>query len=72
MNDQSQLITYIFVFLNWVFGINSDLKIPIYLQPNVVGLRYFKLWILLYQIIKGLNPQVVEILNDQNQVILFK
>ena len=36
---------------NWVFVTNSDFLIPISLQPNVVDLRYFKLWILLDQII---------------------
>ena len=35
---------------NWVFVTNSDFLIPISLQPNVVDLRYFKLWILLDQI----------------------
>ena len=36
---------------SWVFDTNSDFLIPISLQPNVVDLRYFKLWILLHQII---------------------
>ena len=31
---------------NWVFGTNSDFIITISLQPNVVDLRYFKLWII--------------------------
>ena len=33
--------------LNWVFATNSDFLIPISLQPNIVDLRYFKLWIML-------------------------
>ena len=35
---------------NWVFATNSDFKIPISLKPNVVDRRYFKLWILVDQI----------------------
>ena len=31
---------------NWVFVTNSDFLIPIYLQQNVVDLRYFNLWFL--------------------------
>ena len=31
---------------NWVFATNSDFLIPIYLQQNVVDLRYFNLWFL--------------------------
>ena len=31
---------------NWVFDTNSDVPILISLQPDVVYLRYFKLWIL--------------------------
>ena len=47
---------------NCVFVTKSDFLIPISLQPNFVDLRYFKLWVLLYQIayywnIKGLHPQ---------------
>ena len=34
---------------NWVFVTNSDFLIPISLQPNVVDLRYFKLWIMLFK-----------------------
>ena len=37
--------------MNWVFDTNSDFIIPISLQPIVVDLRYFKIWILLHQII---------------------
>ena len=37
---------------NWVFATNSDFQIPVTLQPNVVDLIYFKLWILLAQIIQ--------------------
>ncbi len=29
---------------NWVFVTNSDFQIPISLQPNVVDIRYFKLY----------------------------
>ena len=34
---------------NWVFVTNSDFLIPSF-QPNIIDLRYFKLWILLEQI----------------------
>ena len=52
---------------NWVFATNSNFPIVITLQPNVVDLRYFKLWILLDQIIqvwniKGLQYLVAGIL----------
>ena len=45
---------------NWVFVTNSDF---LWLQSNVIELRYFKLWILLDEIIlvwniKGVRPQV--------------
>ena len=46
---------------------NSDFIIPLSLQPNVVDLRYFKLWIMFDQmifkfvIIKGLQNQVTKI-----------
>ena len=33
-----------------MFATNSDFLNPIYLQPNVVDLRYLKVWILLDQI----------------------
>ena len=50
---------------NWVFHTNNVL-IPKSLQPNVVDLRYFKLLVLLYQIvnvwkIKGLQDHVAKI-----------
>ena len=56
---------------NWVFGTNSDLIIPISLQPNVVDLRSFKLWILLHQIIlvwniKSLKHQFSKIWGSEN------
>ena len=40
---------YSFFFENhdWVFATNSDFRVTISLQPNVVDIRYFKLWILL-------------------------
>jgi len=49
--------------MNWVFATTSDFLIPKYFQPNIVDLRYFKLWIMLDQIIqvwniKGLNLPV--------------
>ena len=52
---------------NWVFATNSDFLITISLEPNVVDLNYFKLWILLDQIIwvwniKGLQHRVLKIL----------
>ena len=34
---------------------NSDFLIPLSLQPNVVDPRYFKLWIMMDQIIKVWN-----------------
>ena len=40
---------------NWVFATNSDFLIPISLHPNVLDLRFFKLWILLDQIITVWN-----------------
>ena len=40
-----------FVQRNWVFATNSDFLIPISLEPNVIDLRYFKLWIVLVQVI---------------------
>ena len=36
---------------NWFFATNSDFLIPKSLQPNVVDPWYFKLWIMLEQII---------------------
>ena len=52
---------------NWVLATNSDFLITITLQPNVAYLRYFKLWILLHQIIwvwniKGFQHRVLKIL----------
>ena len=52
---------------NWVFATNSDFLISISLEPNVADLRYFKLWILLDQIIwvwniKDLQHRVPKIL----------
>ena len=35
---------------NWVFATNSEILIPISLQPNVVELRYCKLWILSWKL----------------------
>ena len=40
---------------NWVSATNSDFLVPISLQSNVIDLKYFKLWILLYQIIFSLE-----------------
>ena len=40
---------------NCVFATNSDFLIPISLEPNVVDLRDFKLWIMLDQTIKVWN-----------------
>ena len=52
---------------NWVFVTNSDFLITMSFEPNVSDLRYFKLWILLDQIIwvwniKGLQHRVLKIL----------
>ena len=33
------------ILSNWVSATNSDFLIPLSLQPNVVDLRYFTLWI---------------------------
>ena len=60
---------------NWVFATNSDFLITISLQPNVVDLRYFKLWILLNQIIrvwniKGLQHRVLKILGFKYLILL--
>ena len=51
---------------NWVFVTNSDFVILISLHSNVGNFRYFKLWIILDQImlvwnIKGLHNQVEKI-----------
>ena len=40
---------------NWVFGPNSDFLITMSLEPNVLDLTYFKLWIMLNQIIRVWN-----------------
>ena len=40
---------------NWVVVTNSDFLIPIFWQPSVLGLRYFKLRILSDQIIQVYN-----------------
>ena len=54
----------------------SDYIIPKSLQPDVVDIWYYKLWILLYQIvlvgnIKGLNLQVAKIwVCDKNTIPL--
>ena len=61
---------------NWVFATNSDFLFIISLEPNVVDLRYFKLWILLDRIIwawniKGLQHQVLKILRFK-YLILFQ
>ena len=45
---------------NWVFATNSNIPIPISWQPNVVDLRYFKLLILLDQIIVSLKYERVK------------
>ena len=52
---------------NWVFATNSDFLFTISLEPNVADLRYFKLWILLDQVIwvwniKGLQHRGLKIL----------
>ena len=51
---------------NWVIAPNANSLIPLSLQFNVVDLRYFKLWILMDEIIKvwnikGLRHLVLEI-----------
>ena len=54
---------------HWAFATNSDFLIPISVQPDVIDLRYFKLWLLLYQTIKilnikGLHNLVVQVLEN--------
>ena len=77
MNQCFQLsITGLNYTRNWVFVTNSDFLITISLEPNVADLRYFKLWILLDQIIwvwniKGLQPRVIKILRFK-YLILFQ
>ena len=44
------LLDVFIVQRNWVFVTNSDFPIPLSLHFNVGGLRYFKLWIILDQI----------------------
>ena len=54
---------------SWVFVTNSNFPIVITLQPDVVDLGYFKLWILVDQIvwnIKGFQYPVAEILGLEN------
>ena len=60
---------------NWVFDTNSDFLITISLEPNLADLRYFKLWILLDQIIwvwniKGLQHRVLKILRFKYLILL--
>ena len=62
---------------NWIFATNSDFLITISLKPNVVDLRYFKLWIFLNQIIrvwniKGLQQRVLKILGFKYLILLQK
>ena len=61
---------------NWVFATNSDFIITISLEPNVVDLRYFKLWILLTTLIwvwniTSLHHRVLKILGFK-YLILFQ
>jgi len=61
---------------NWVFATKSDFMITISLETNFIDLRYFKLWILLNQIIrvwniKGLQLRVLKILMFK-YLILFQ
>ena len=68
--------TYFSKERNWVFAKNSDFQLTISLEPNVADLRYFKLWILLNQIIwvwniKGLQHRVLKILRFK-YLILFQ
>ena len=60
---------------NWVFVTNFDFLITISLEPNVVDLRYFKLWILLNQIIRvwnirGSQHPVLKILGFKYLILL--
>ena len=61
---------------NWAFATKSDFLITISLEPNVADLRYFKLWILLDQIIwvwnlKDLQHRVLKLLRFK-YLILFQ
>ena len=61
----------------WVFVTNSDFIITKSLEPNVTDLRYFKLWILLNQIIgvwniKGLQHRVLKILGFKYLILLHR
>ena len=66
--NQGSLKKYVYrAQRNWIFATNSDFLITISLEPNVVYLKYFKLGILLDQIIwvwniKGLQHRVLKIL----------
>ena len=73
--SQKFRIIFFAKFLNWVFATNSDFLITISLEPNVADLRYFKLWILLDQIIwiwniKGLQHRVLKILRFKYLILL--
>ena len=61
-----QIIHQIFCKRIWVFATNSDILIPLSLQPNVVNFWHFKLLIVLDQImivwnIKGLHNWIAKI-----------
>jgi len=73
--SQKFRIIFFAKFLNWVFATNSDFLITISLEPNVADLRYFKLLILLDQIIwiwniKGLQHGVLKILRFKYLILL--
>ena len=61
---------------NWVVAPNSDFLIPISLQLNLKDHRYFKLGIMLDQIIKVLNVKgfqrrILLLLYDKNELSIF-
>ena len=51
--------------MNWVFATNSDFQFPISVEPNVVDIRYFKLWTLLDWIFKVWNIKRIYIIREQ-------
>ena len=69
---QTQIIQSRWHFLmNWVFATNSNLLIPISLQPDVVNLWYFKLRLFdltefIVWNIKGLHHQFAKILGSED------
>ena len=56
--------------------VNTNLRIPMSLQPHVVNLWYFKIWVMLGQVvevwnIKGLPHQVAKIWGSENRFVVI-